>query len=165
LFAIDIALPEFKIGFEINGNQHYEKNGDLKKYYADRNKYISDNGWTLHQIHYSLCFDEVFIISLYKKAISNLDLFDFDYENYLKSKLNTYTPKKQFKTKTCDCGNKIYSQSKMCKKCFDIKQRKVERPKLETLRIEIKKFGFLAVGRKYGVSDNAIRKWIKNLEN
>ena len=29
---------------------------------------------------------------------------------------------------------------------------------------EVERVGFLAVGRKYGVSDNAIRKWIKAYE-
>lgn len=41
-------------------------------------------------------------------------------------------------------------------------QRKVKnRPSLEKLLQEIEEMGFSAVGRKYGVSDNAIRKWIK----
>lgn len=39
--------------------------------------------------------------------------------------------------------------------------RKVERPDYQTLIAETKKLGFLAVGKKYGVSDNAIRKWIR----
>ncbi len=39
--------------------------------------------------------------------------------------------------------------------------RKVLRPPLETLIREVKKTGYCAVGRKYGVSDNCIRKWIK----
>jgi hypothetical protein len=39
--------------------------------------------------------------------------------------------------------------------------RKVERPTLETLLKDVEEFGYSATGRKYGVSDNAIRKWIK----
>jgi 5-methylcytosine-specific restriction endonuclease McrA len=39
--------------------------------------------------------------------------------------------------------------------------RKVERPELEVLLKEIKEMGYSATGRKYGVSDNAVRKWIK----
>jgi hypothetical protein len=42
-----------------------------------------------------------------------------------------------------------------------IKQRKVERPDNEILLIDIKELGYSGAGRKYGVSDNAIRKWIK----
>lgn len=38
--------------------------------------------------------------------------------------------------------------------------RKVERPPLDVLIAEINELGFSAVGRKYGVSDNAVRKWL-----
>jgi transposase-like protein len=37
--------------------------------------------------------------------------------------------------------------------------RRVPRPPYEQLLAEIAALGYLAVGRKYGVSDNAIRKW------
>ena len=40
-------------------------------------------------------------------------------------------------------------------------QRKIERPDNETLIKEIEELGYSATGRKYGVSDNAIRKWLK----
>jgi hypothetical protein len=42
--------------------------------------------------------------------------------------------------------------------------RKASRPSYEQLLAEIKRFGYRAVGRKYGVSDNAIRKWILDYE-
>ena len=42
--------------------------------------------------------------------------------------------------------------------------RRVERPPLAVLLREIREFGYLATGRKYGVSDNAIRKWVKQYE-
>lgn len=38
--------------------------------------------------------------------------------------------------------------------------RKVDRPDLNTLLNEVNDIGYVATGRKYGVSDNAIRKWI-----
>lgn len=60
-----------------------------------------------------------------------------------------------------DCGTKILRTSKRCFECDHIKQRKVERPPYGVLVDEIEKLGYSAVGRKYGVSDNAIRKWIK----
>jgi hypothetical protein len=40
-------------------------------------------------------------------------------------------------------------------------RRKVERPPVEQLLREIDRLGYVAVGEKYGVSDNAIRKWIR----
>lgn len=39
--------------------------------------------------------------------------------------------------------------------------RKVERPAYDVLIRETDELGFSAVGRKYGVSDNAVRKWIR----
>jgi hypothetical protein len=42
--------------------------------------------------------------------------------------------------------------------------RKVERPLYEKLLEEIESTGYLAVGRKYGVSDNAVRKWVRFYE-
>jgi hypothetical protein len=39
--------------------------------------------------------------------------------------------------------------------------RKVERPPHEQLLEEIEATSYLAVGRKYGVSDNAVRKWVR----
>lgn len=40
-------------------------------------------------------------------------------------------------------------------------RRKVERPPYEQLMAEIEATSYSAVGRKYGVSDNAIRKWVR----
>jgi hypothetical protein len=39
--------------------------------------------------------------------------------------------------------------------------RKVDRPPYEQLLHEIKATSYMAVGRKYGVSDNAVRKWVR----
>jgi len=41
-------------------------------------------------------------------------------------------------------------------------RRLVERPDYKTLVNEINTLGYCGTGRKYGVSDNAIRKWIKS---
>jgi hypothetical protein len=40
-------------------------------------------------------------------------------------------------------------------------RRKVERPPYDQLLREIAETNYSAVGRKYGVSDNAVRKWVK----
>ncbi|MGZ5310134.1 MAG: HNH endonuclease [Solirubrobacterales bacterium] len=39
--------------------------------------------------------------------------------------------------------------------------RKVERPPEDQLLREIEELGYLEVGRRYGVSDNAVRKWVR----
>jgi hypothetical protein len=40
-------------------------------------------------------------------------------------------------------------------------RRKVERPPYERLLAEVAELGWSGVGRKYGVSDNAVRKWVR----
>jgi hypothetical protein len=42
--------------------------------------------------------------------------------------------------------------------------RQVERPPYEQLLTEIEASSYCAVGRKYGVSDNAVRKWVRFYE-
>jgi len=46
----------------------------------------------------------------------------------------------------------------------DFKKRIVKRPPFAQLKQEIDELGYSATGRKYGVSDNAIRKWLKSYE-
>lgn len=43
-------------------------------------------------------------------------------------------------------------------------QRKVARPDLRRLEEEVAEFGFRRIGRRYGVSDNAVRKWLRQAE-
>lgn len=62
----------------------------------------------------------------------------------------------------CKCGNEKWSCSKMCVECSSKKQRKIERPTYKQLVADIEELGYCGTGRKYGVSDNAIRKWKKN---
>jgi hypothetical protein len=42
--------------------------------------------------------------------------------------------------------------------------RKVERPPHKQLLREVEEHGYLGVGRRYGVSDNAVRKWLREYE-
>jgi hypothetical protein len=44
------------------------------------------------------------------------------------------------------------------------KARTVERPPHAQLLREVRELGYVAAGRKYGVSDNAIRKWLRQYE-
>ena len=70
--------------------------------------------------------------------------------------------KREIKEKNiCKCGKQIKNKSKKCNNCHLLSLRKVERPTIEQLEIEIKELGYCGTGRKYGVSDNAIRKWLK----
>ena len=70
-YRIDFAILDKKVGFEINGNQHYTdaKRGKLKKYYRERQTYLESLGWTIINIHYSLVYDKDKIISILSPRI------------------------------------------------------------------------------------------------
>ena len=78
--------------------------------------------------------------------------------------------KKHKKISACiSCGKNISYSSTRCKSCDSRKRtsenRKVKsRPTYDTLKKEIQETSYCAVGRKYGVSDNSIRKWIRMYE-
>jgi hypothetical protein len=42
--------------------------------------------------------------------------------------------------------------------------RKVERPPLDELRADVRRLGYEAVGRVHGVSGNAVRKWLRDVD-
>jgi 5-methylcytosine-specific restriction endonuclease McrA len=75
-------------------------------------------------------------------------------------KIPNQRKRKYVKNKICICGSLIDKRSISCKKCVN-RKRKSYRPPLDILLKEVKEIGYSATGRKYGVSDNAIRKWIK----
>lgn len=79
-------------------------------------------------------------------------------------KENDYYISPDTKNKCIDCGQEIYAKAKRCSKCNALYRRKVKRPSLEELIKDVSEFGYCGTGRKYDVSDNCIRKWIKNYQ-
>lgn len=62
----------------------------------------------------------------------------------------------------CVCGNVKSKYSVKCIECQHIKRRTQDRPSVDELINDIKQSSYLLVSKKYGVSDNAIRKWVKS---
>ena len=216
-FSIDIAIPDKKIALEINGNQHYERTGELKFYYKERNDLLENNGWTVYQIHYAACFD----LDKWKDFISQLEnspkKVEFDYFSYTPRKTKEWfcsscgvnvkrnckkcvnckliKIKKEIKENSisnskyciscgvkhrskldfcrkckpnielkniCNCGEYKHQHAKQCSKCASLKMRKVGRPSEEELEKLILEMPLTKIGKQFGVSDNAVRKWCKN---
>ena len=155
-YSIDIVFPEKMIGIEINGNQHYERNGKLKQYYQDRHDYIESLGWKLYEIHYSLCFDQEYVLNLINQILAAENKVQFNYEEYVQQKLekkNLYS--------VCKCGNKIRKQSKHCNTCQQINRRKVKRPEKDQLHYMIWNDSALQISKQFNVCDNTIKNWCK----
>ena len=64
----------------------------------------------------------------------------------------------------CGKNRKKNKKEKRKKNQPRMERRIVNRPSLSQLLQEISELGYVTTGRKYGVSDNAIRKWVKSYE-
>jgi very-short-patch-repair endonuclease len=158
-FFIDFAFVTKKVAVEIDGSQHLEE--DRKERDKRKEELLISNGWKV------LRFTENEV----KKNIYNcLDIVENiceERENYQDiTKVGIFTSKE---VNFCNCGKEITYVSKNCIKCSgklsSLPQRKVERPPYKQLIDEINELGYSATGRKYGVSDNSIRKWVRFYEN
>jgi hypothetical protein len=92
------------------------------------------------------------------------------YENLRKNGVNSGKSKGEnnhTKRVTCKVCRSILenNQKNYCSnKCRAKGRRKVKRPSPSTLKKEMTEMSFLALGRKYGVSDNAVRKWARTYD-
>lgn len=82
-------------------------------------------------------------------------------EERLRTKKERLRTKKKYNCTSCGVELAGKCKTGLCHSCYQKTQRKVERPPKEQLLKEIQESSYLAVGRKYGVRDNTIRKWIK----
>jgi len=62
------------------------------------------------------------------------------------------------------CGKETKNKKYCSYNCSILASRKVTRPSKEQLEKEIKENSWCALGRKYGVTDNAVRKWAKRYD-
>lgn len=159
-YFIDFAFINEKLAVEIDGSQHLLNERKIKDFNKD--KLLNDNGWsvyrvTANQVKYSIS-DVLCEISniLEKPGTSN---------NVSISNITEYVSKVKKNKLLKDHERKLNNGYTNKQIAHNLKQRKVERPDYITLCDEIETLGYSATGRKYGVSDNAIRKWRKKYEN
>ena len=101
-----------------------------------------------------------------KSCTSELKKNNYDNRSFIENReievrINENNERKN-KKYFCSCGKEIHKYSKRCSDCDKIDQRKVkDRPSKETLILMIKESSLESVGRKYGVTGNSVKKWIK----
>lgn len=143
-FSIDIAFPNKKIGIEINGNQHYDKDGLLTKYYKARHEIIEQAGWKLYEIHYSKCFD--FNNSFYTSLLA-LDILDDDYTEFIKQ----YKSKKDIKLqKQLEHKKEIADKKRLI---FESKRNQIIYA-INNCKINFSKYGWSEKFKKYLIEHN-----------
>ncbi len=148
-FSIDIVFLDDKLGIEINGNQHYNRDGALKPYYQKRHDEIIHNGWRLIEIPFNYVYVETFVNDLMRQ-LKEMSLANKIYPNY----------RNQKKQKHCSCGAIISRGSNKCRKCANEDRENKNRPSNDILFHQISVNGYEKTGRHYHVSGSAIKKWI-----
>ena len=90
---------------------------------------------------------------IYKVPDNWKDFYDEEIANTLLKNLE------KKKTYCKNCGKEITNGAKYCKECAVLVSQIVERPSRKILKNEIRNSSFVSLGKKYGVTDNAVRKW------
>lgn len=103
-----------------------------------------------------------------REALLSLGLSDAGANYNRVKKLLVLNPNIQLKAKNdkrvnyCKSCKKIISDnSDYCNECYHLITRLVERPDREKLKYLIRTETFVSIGKRFNLSDNAIRKWCK----
>jgi ribosomal protein L30E len=89
------------------------------------------------------------------------DIKKYNYQTNEKSSLSRIKRCKQLR-KCKVCNVETHNKQYCSYKCAKIAKRKVERPDKETLSSLLEHNNWTKIGKMYGVSDNAVRKWAKS---
>ena len=154
-YELDFAEIEKKVNIEIDGDQHF-LDKRIMIHDEKRNEILSQLGWTIFRVKWSefqkLCPQEKrrIVAALIKTKEPKVNCVLYIKGNPQKDKILEYQKRQKIKTKKT-----VGPRPEL---------RKVKRPAYEDLIKELNESNFCAVAKKYGVSDNAIRKWIKIYE-
>lgn len=150
-FFVDFAFVNENVAIEIDGSQHLLP--DRKERDEKKDRLLIENGWTIirisekeikKNIEETLTKIENVLLSLYKEKKYEFGVLTL--------------PKKSEKKKRNENGltDDLYNSH--------LKQRKTQRPEYNELIKMIDIDGFVLTGKKFGVSDNCIRKWLRFYE-
>ena len=147
LYQYDFAFFKQRIDIEIDGGTHTsDKVVEIDKH---RDQWSLERGWHVLRLTASEVLKDV--NACLNKLLEMLSL------PLLEVKVD------ESKKRHCKCGSEISYGAKNCKTCDSSSRRKVDRPTKEVLLAQVEELGYVATGKKYGVSDNAIRKWLKSM--
>jgi very-short-patch-repair endonuclease len=158
---IDYAFINLNLAVELDGQQHFTRKKQQEKDKEKEDNLISQ-GWKIYRINYQETNNEKFDDFL--KYLKNFDI----QPKIMKNEIIKYNKGKL----TClYCGEFFipkHNKQKFCNQscsgsynAIRYSSRKVERPTKEKLEELIKNYPMTTIGKMFGVSDNAVRKWIK----
>lgn len=148
-FYIDFAFVDIKVAVEIDGSQHILDEERKKKDEIKDNTLI-ENGWRVIRISENVVKTDWETLLLRINDIIGNESKIFERVGIIKA------PKTHQKVDRNERGLSLAQEE------MSFKQRKVkDRPEADELLNELLNKSFTAIGRKYNVCDNTIRKWCK----
>jgi len=79
--------------------------------------------------------------------------------------LPDYVKERAIEKRTCPkCGGYKHCESTVCGQCFPKQRKSKIMPPKDILEKDIESMTWVGVGKKYGVSDNAVRKWARKYD-
>lgn len=150
-YFIDFAFLNEKVAVEIDGSQHLLPERKLKD--DKKDELLISNGWSVIRVSENKLKNDIDDVFNVISQVLNKNI------KPKKHKVGIVLHPKKYQKKKREKNGLTKEQVNSFKS-----QRKLKRPEYETLINEVKELGFTKTGKKYGVSDNAIRKWIKFYE-
>jgi very-short-patch-repair endonuclease len=150
-FFIDFAFLNEKLAVEIDGSQHL--NPTRKKRDRIKDDLLLKSGWSIFRVSETEIKHNLF--EVFKKIEQIL----FNSQKPKNYSYGIVVPKKNYEKKIKTEDGLTLKQKESI-----IFRRKIVRPSYDVLMQEITNKGYVQTAKKYGVSDNTIRKWKKFYE-
>lgn len=168
-YIVDIYLPDYNLVIEFD--KYENKDNGREKYIKDKIKCnivklkLNEKDFNFYsivpEIYKNMGFKEINNKKV-KVNIEHKEDVKNDKENIIKKE----KPKTKKSNSCIDCDTEIYQGNQRCTFCMNKKKfqdscKNTDRPSKEQLLKDIEELGYTGSGKKYGVSDNCVRKWIK----
>lgn len=148
-YYIDFAFVDAKVAVEIDGSQHILDKERVARD-EDKDKILTSNGWKVLRVAENLVKTDWDTLKHKMDEIIVNDTIKVDKVGIFLSK----KPREKVKRGPDGLSEKM-------KEGF-LKQRKVKnRPSLQEIENLMETLSLVKIGKMYGVTDNAVRKWIK----
>ena len=157
-FSVDIAFPDLKLGLEVNGNQHYNSDGQLRKYYQDRHDYFVANGWQLIELHYTLSYNHELVLDIL--TTNNIQKLNDYTKSYFDKKSVIIKRKQKRKQNNVKCNiRQKQPQLKIVSINYEVLLQRVDL--LKNSGIDFSQFGWVSKAQKLlNLSHTSTRKFI-----
>lgn len=169
-YSLDIAFLDRKIAVEVNGAQHYNKDGNLKPYYQKRHNFLESNGWLVLEVFYIRCFKENEIEKIKTAIQERVPIPEEEYKLLFQNKRKSIEEKRkerELKFKKAKQEGKINSNgTKIVANKYSEEKWLQRKTLIENSGVDLTKFGWVAkVAKLTGLTNRMIYLTTKHFKD